>query len=109
MTEEGQIQKAVFAALNKRGAPGVVFWHTPNDRMSRRKSGYRAGVADVSVVHRGKYYAIELKKQKGGVASEDQLRFISDINAAGGFAFVAEGEGEALAGLEALGILRRAA
>lgn len=109
MTEEGEIQKAVFAHLKDRGAPGVVFWHCPNDKAARRKSGFRAGVSDVNAVHRGKFYAVELKKAKGGVPSEDQLEFVSDINAAGGYAVVAEGLPQALACLEAWGLIRKAA
>ena len=106
---EAAIQKAVFQNLRERGSPGVVFWHTPNDPASRRKSGYRAGVSDVCVLHRGKFYAMELKKDRGGVVSEEQLEFVSDVNAAGGYAVVAEGLPQALACLEAWGIIRRAA
>jgi translation initiation factor IF-2 len=109
VTEEGAIQKAVFESLRKRGVPGVVAWHCPNGPDARRKSGYLAGVSDVNAVHRGKFYALELKKAKGGVPSEDQLKFVSDINAAGGYAVVAEGLDEALAILEAWNLIRRAA
>lgn len=109
MTEEGEIQKSVFEHLRKRGVPGVIFWHTPNDRKSRTKAGYRAGVSDVACLHKGKFYAIELKKAKGGVISEEQLEFVSDVNRAGGYAFIAEGLPQAIAGLEAWGLLRRAA
>jgi hypothetical protein len=109
LTEEGAIQKAVFDNLRERSAPGVVYWHPPNDRSSRRKSGFRAGVSDVNAVHRGKFYALELKKAQKGVVSEDQLKFVSDINAAGGYACVAEGLDEALAILEAWNLIRRAA
>ena len=106
---EAEIQKDVFRNLARRGMPGAVYWHTPNDKSARRKSGYRAGVSDVAVVYRGKFYAIELKKAKGGVISEDQLKFVSDINNAGGFAFVAEGLAQAIAELEAWGIIRKEA
>lgn len=109
MTEEGEIQKAVFNELRSRAMPSAVYWHCPNDKRSRRKSGYRAGVSDVAIVYRGKFYAIELKKAKGGVASDDQLKFVSDINNAGGFAFVAEGLDQAIAGLVAWGIIRKEA
>lgn len=105
---EAEIQKDVFANLRQRAMPGAVFWHVPNDPGSRRKSGYRAGVSDVCILHRGKFYAMELKKD-GGRASEEQLAFASDVNNAGGYAFVAEGRDEAIACLEAWGILRRAA
>ena len=105
---ESQIQKAVFDNLKSRAMPGVVFWHVPNDPSSRRKSGYRAGVSDVNALHRGKFYAMELKKD-GGRASQEQLEFIAAINTAGGYAFVAEGRDQAIACLEAWGIIRKAA
>ena len=105
---EAEIQKDVFDHLRARGVPGVVFWHVPNDKASRRKAGYRSGVSDVNAVHRGKFYAMELKKD-GGRPTEEQLTFISEINSAGGYAFVAEGRDQALACLEAWGLLRRAA
>ena len=105
---EAQIQKAVFANLKARGVPGIVYWHTPNDRASRRKAGYLPGMPDVSVLHRGKLYCVELKKD-GGRPTIEQLEVTSRINEAGGFACVAEGLNEALAIFEALGVLRKAA
>jgi hypothetical protein len=103
---EADIQKAVFANLRKRAMPDAVYWHCPNDKASRRKSGYREGVHDVHVVLGGRFYSIELKKDKGGVASEAQLEFRDDINRAGGFAVVAEGLQQALYILEAWNIIR---
>lgn len=105
---EAEIQRDVFANIRVRGAPGVVAWAVPNNPASRRTVGFRAGVSDINAVHRGKFYAIELKKD-GGRPSEDQLKFISEINAAGGYAFVAEGRDQALACLEAWNLLRREA
>lgn len=105
---ESEIQRTVFRHLNKRAFKGAVFWHVPNDQTSRRKSGYRAGVSDVCVVHRGEFFALELKKD-GGRPSEEQLEFVDDVQRAGGYSAVAEGLDQALACLEAWGILRRAA
>jgi len=105
---EGEVQKAVFEDLKARAMPGVVFWHVPNDKSSRRKAGFRAGVSDVHALHRSKFYVVELKKT-GGRATEDQLEFIADVNHAGGFGCVAEGLPEALGILETWGLLRRAA
>ena len=108
MTEEGEIQKAVFKEIKARGMPGVVAWHCPNGPQARRKAGYRAGAHDVHALHCGKFYTVELKA-KGGRASEDQIEFRDDINAAGGYSVVAEGLDEALAILEAWQLIRRAA
>lgn len=106
--KESQIQRAVFDQLKARAWPNAVFWHVPNDRGSRTKSGFRAGVSDVHVLHRGKFYAIELKTEDG-TASDAQLEFIDDINHAEGHAFVAEGLDQAVCCLELWGILRRSA
>jgi hypothetical protein len=103
---ESEIQKAVFSHLRTRAMPDAVYWHCPNDKASRRKSGYREGVHDVHVVLGGRFYSIELKKDKGGVASEAQLEFRDDINRAGGFAVVAEGLQQAIYILEAWNIIR---
>lgn len=88
--------------------PGIVFWHCPNDRSSRRKSGYLAGAADVMVLHNGEFFALELKTDKE-TASEEQLTFIDRINAADGFAFCAKGLDKALACLEAWNLIRKEA
>lgn len=105
---ESEIQKAVFAHLKQRGAPGAKFWCVPNTPAARRIPGYLAGVADVSVVHRGEFFALELKKENGR-ATEEQMKFVSDINAADGFGFIAYGLPAALACLESWGVLRREA
>lgn len=105
---EAEIQKQVFAEIAARKFPRVMAWHVPNEKSSRRKAGYLPGVADVNAVHRGKFYAMELKKD-GGRASEDQLRFRDGINATGGYAVIAEGLPEALAILEAWGLIRKEA
>lgn len=105
---EAQIQKAVFAQLRQRAMPGVVAWAVPNNPQGRRTPGFLAGVSDVHILHRGKFYAMELKKH-GGRPSEEQLEYISRVNAADGFAFLAEGLDEAICGMEAWGLLRGAA
>ncbi len=105
---ESEIQRAVFEHLRERSMPGVEYWHVPHNQTSRRHSGYRAGVSDINAVHRGKFYALELKKP-GGRASQEQLEFVAAINTAGGYACVAEGLPEALCILESWGLLRKAA
>jgi hypothetical protein len=105
---EAEIQRAVFAEIAARGMPGVECWAVPNNREARRTVGFRAGVADVNAVHRGRFYAVELKKD-GGRASQEQLEFVAAINTAGGYACVAEGLPEAICILESWGLLRKAA
>jgi hypothetical protein len=109
---EDQIQKAVFAHIRARGAPGLVAWHTPNG--GKRKPieaaifkglGVRAGVSDIIAVHDGKIFALELKAE-GGRPSESQLEFLADIGRAGAFTAICEGLDPALRALETWGLLR---
>ena len=105
---ESEIQRAVFDHLRARAFPDVVFWHCPNDLSSRRKPGFLAGVSDVNAVHKGKFYALELKKD-GGRPSVEQLKFVSRINATFAYAAVAEGLPQALGMLEAWNLIREEA
>lgn len=117
---EDAIQKAVVAHLRQRGAPGLVFWHTPNGAQlggkrnakgiaiqgARLKGlGVRAGVSDIIAVHDGNIFALELKAP-GGRATEAQLEFLSDMDRAGAFCCVAEGLDRAIAVLEGWNLLR---
>ena len=117
---EQAIQRAVFEHIKQRGVPGLVAWHTPNGAAyggKRSKKGVaiqgsimaglgvRAGVSDVICVHRGKIFAMELKAP-GGRATEAQLKFLSDIDAAGAFTAMPDSLDAALATLESWGLLR---
>ena len=109
---EDAIHKAIADHLRHRGAPGLVFWHTPNDgkrsykTASRlKKMGMRSGVSDICALHLGKFYALELKAENGRPTVE-QLKFLSDVNEAGGFGCMSYGLDRALAVLESWGLLR---
>lgn len=117
---EQDIHKAVAAHLRQRGAPGVLWWHTPNGaalggRRSRKGVaiqgsimkglGVRAGVSDIVALHQGKFFALELKPP-GGRPTEAQLEFIANVEANGGFTCVAEGLNEALRAIETWGLVR---
>jgi hypothetical protein len=109
---EQTIQRAVVAHLKTRGAPGLVWTHVPNGGKRRpieaaifKGLGVRAGVSDLLMWHRGKSYALELKSPDGR-PTEQQMQFISDINAAGGFGTIASGLDEALRVLETWGLLK---
>lgn len=110
------IHKAVADHLRQRGAPGVVFWHTPNGaRMSGRRGrvqggiakgmGVRAGVSDILAFHKGQFFALELKAP-GGRPTVDQIKFIDEVRENGGAVCIAEGLTEALRTLETWGLLR---
>lgn len=109
---EDTIQRAVVQHLRMRGAPGLVFVHVPNG--GKRKPieaaifkglGVRAGASDLLLWHNSRSYALELKAE-GGRATEAQLQFISDMNAAGAFACTVEGLDRALKTLETWGLLK---
>jgi hypothetical protein len=109
---EDQIQRSVIAHLRARGVPGLVWTHVPNGGKRSKVEGailkglgVRAGVSDVLLWHRGRAFALELKAE-GGRPSEQQMQFISDLNAAGGFATIASGIDEAIRVLECWGLLR---
>ena len=106
---EAQIQKAVFGHIRNRAAPGVIAWHVNNGPEARRKSGFLAGVPDVSIVKGREFFALELKTEKG-VISDEQERIVRELNEAlgPGKAYIARGLDDALAWLEVQGIIRRA-
>lgn len=109
---EAQIQRAVVQHLRMRGAPGLVYFHVPNGG-SRGKiegaifkgMGVRAGVSDLILLHHNKFFCLELKAE-GGRASEAQMTFLSEADAAGAYTAMPTGLDAALATLEAWGLLR---
>ncbi len=117
---EQDIHKTVADHLRQRGAPGMVWWHTGQGvKLGGRRNGkgiaiqgaimkglgVRAGVSDILALHAGNFFALELKAP-GGRPTVDQLKFIDDVRAQGGFTCVAEGLDEALGALETWGLLR---
>ena len=108
---EDAIQIAIANHLRARAKPGVVWWHCPNggrrsirEAVRFKKMGVRAGVSDIIAYHNREAFALELKAPKGRPTVE-QLEFQADFRAAGGHAVVAQGQDEALAILEAWGLL----
>lgn len=111
---EQQIHKAVAEHLRLRAVPGLVWWHTPNGGARSKAEGaifkamgVRAGVSDFIFVHNNRIYALELKAE-GGRATESQLKFLSDIDAAGAHTAIPEGLNAALATLESWGLIKPA-
>ena len=108
---EQEIQRSVVSHLRCRGAR-AVWWHVPNGGARRKTEAailkglsVRAGVADICVVHDGKFFALELKAPSGR-STAAQIAFRDEINAAGGFAAEAVGIDAALRCLESWGLLR---
>jgi hypothetical protein len=112
MRAEQQIQRAIVQHLRQRAAPGVVFIHVPNGGKRRpieaaifKGLGVRRGASDLLLWHAGRSYAMELKAP-GGRATDDQLKFLDDMDRAGALTCVAEGLDAALHTLEAWGLVR---
>jgi hypothetical protein len=110
------LHKAVAANIRKRGVPGLVWFHVPNQgRTGGRKGavqgailkslGLRAGVSDFILLHDAKFFALELKPE-GERPTETQIQFLQDVNSAGGFAACGVGLDRALACLEEWGLVR---
>lgn len=109
---EQVIQKAIVQHLRQRGVPGLVFFHVPNGGHRKpiegailKGLGVRAGVSDLILLHNSKFFALELKAE-GGRATEAQMAFLSDADAAGAFTAMPTGLNAALATLETWGLLR---
>ena len=110
--KELQIHLAVAKHLRQRGVPGLVWFHPANGGFRNKREaatlkamGVKAGVSDFMLFHADRFYALELKAP-GGRATEEQLRFIADIDRAGAFTALAEGLDAALATLGAWGLIR---
>jgi hypothetical protein len=118
---EDDMQAALVQHINARKFPDVVFWHTPNSsRMGGKRTndgvpleairlkrlGFRKGVADLSFVHRGNFYAIELKAGDNARPTVEQMQFISDVNAAGGHGVICHDLDRAIRCLECWGLIR---
>lgn len=74
---------------------------TQGDRLNQQ--GRRAGTADYFLPWpsgRYHFFALELKRGDGGSISEDQAKFLLNINKAGGYGCVAYGADAALYALE---------
>lgn len=112
MLSEEQIHKTVVMHFRQRRANGAVGFHVPNGSKAspsyRRKLaalGLLPGTSDLIFLHNKEAFALELKRD-GGRPTEHQLEFLDDWRAAGGHGVVAEGLDEALACLEAWGLLK---
>jgi len=109
---EDQIQRAIVQHLRFRGARGAVWWHTPNGGARQKTEaailkglGVLAGVADLCILHAGRFYALELKTP-GRRSTEAQIAFRDAVNAAGGLASEAVGLDAAIRVLESWGLLK---
>jgi hypothetical protein len=115
--EQQRVHVPLVAHLRRRAKPGVLWWHCPSGAYygegSRQGAlmkalGARPGVSDLVLLHRGQFYALELKRLKGGRESAHQHQFLADVVEAGGMVAIAHGLDEALEQLERWGLIRGA-
>jgi hypothetical protein len=109
---EQQIQRAVFQHLAVRAASAVFAFHPPNggwrspvEASILKGMGVRAGVPDIVLVKGGQCYALELKASDGRLTPVQRDAHAA-LAAAGATVAVAYGLDDALARLEAWGLLR---
>jgi hypothetical protein len=109
---EQQIQRAVFQHLALRGASTVFAFHPANGGWRSRVEaailkgmGVRAGVPDFIAIKGGQCYALELKAPDGRLTSVQRDAHAA-LAAAGATVAVAYGLDDALARLEAWGLVR---
>jgi hypothetical protein len=110
---EQAVQKALFLDhLRIRGVPGIFAWHTPNGGWRSRVEGAimksigtMPGIPDILILREGHLYGLELKSERGRLTPA-QFQCHVRLEAAGAKVAVAVGIDEALAQLEAWGLLR---
>src|SRR5579864_4755429 len=109
---EQAIQRAVFQHLAARPAPNVFAFHpanggqrSPIEAAIMKGLGVVAGVPDVFVVKGGAVFALELKAP-GGRVSPSQVEAQEALRAGGATVATATGLDDAIAQLEAWGLLR---
>ena len=109
---EDEIQTAIFQHIAVRGAPGAVAFHIfSNPRSARdgarlKRLGLKAGMADVGIIHKGRFMLLEVKAS-GGRLSAVQIETARECMDAGAVYVCAYGLDHCLAVLEAWGVLRR--
>jgi hypothetical protein len=103
---EGTIQRAVFANLRARGAPGVFAFDPANgghrkpvEVAIREGLGVVPGIPDVIALHDGCVFGLELKVE-GGRVTPWRREALAAMEAAGATVAVAEGLDHAFALLE---------
>lgn len=109
---ETQIQRAIVQHYRARGAPGVFMCAIPNGGFRKpieaailKATGTVAGVPDTLWVREGQAYFVEVKTEKGRL-SDNQVRTLEQLEAAGAICEVAYGLDHAIRWLETKKLLR---
>jgi hypothetical protein len=90
LLDEADVQRAVCQHLATRPAPGLVWLHVPNGGWRHHVEaarfvglGVKPGVADLILLHSGRFHALELKAHAKSKVSRAQKQFIADVRNAG--------------------------
>jgi hypothetical protein len=112
---EATIHEAVVGHLRIRGQRGVPWFHVPNGEMrdpvtaaKLKRMGVRPGVPDLLLLIGGRLHGLELKRERGGAVSPEQVAMHDELTAAGAIVATARGIDEALGLLEQWGALQPA-
>lgn len=112
---EATIHEAVVGHLRIRGQLGVPWFHVPNGEMrdpvtaaKLKRMGVRPGVPDLLLLIGGRLHGLELKRERGGAVSPEQVAMHDELTAAGAIVATARGIDEALGLLEQWGALQPA-
>ena len=81
---EAEITKQIREYLTQRG-----IFHFKVFQSGRGMGRAKRGVSDILACYKGRFVAIEVKG-RNGKASDDQIKFLNDVNSAAGVAFIAK-------------------
>lgn len=98
-TEEVE-QRAVVRYLERRGCkftsiPNSTFTQSWSQKRRNRDAGLRRGFPDLVIIANGKFFCIEMKRQKGGTVTPEQKAWYEALNKAGVPSYVCRGFDEA--------------
>ncbi|MBQ3825845.1 MAG: VRR-NUC domain-containing protein [Spirochaetaceae bacterium] len=112
MKEKGKLESAVLKdCLRVLRNHNVFCWRQNTGAFKVEKRFFRSSIAGVSdilgVLPDGRFIAVECKREIGGVLSERQLAFLSNVQNNKGLAFIAHSGKELAALLKATGYSER--
>ena len=109
---EAELQRSVIEHLRLRAERDLFWMHypaggyrSPVEAMVFKGLGVQPGVPDILIIHGGKCFGLELKSEHGRVTPA-QLDCHERMERAGAVVGIARGIDEAVAWLEAHGLLR---
>jgi hypothetical protein len=110
--DEQILQHAVVGHLELRGIPGLFYTHFPAGGLRSKIEaailkglGTKSGVPDLLLIHSGKIFCLELKTESDGRLSPAQVETQHLLRLAGAVVSTVWGVDEALAQLEAWGLI----